>query len=116
LPWWQKGLATTHIPAPQGSVSETLTTRNHSEADSKFPQEDPGLKHPEQIFPQSVLQREAPSIATQSSISTLRRGREKKAPVRKVSTWIRNQRKEPRALIELRENPLLSITRKKFGQ
>jgi hypothetical protein len=49
-------------------------------------------------------------IATQPSISTLRRGRDtEKVPVRRVSTWIRNQKKEARTFIDLRENPLISI-------
>jgi hypothetical protein len=54
-------------------------------------------------------------IATQPSISTLRRGSDQeKAPVRRDSTHIRNQ-KEVSSEIELRGNTLLSITRKKFG-
>jgi hypothetical protein len=40
----------------------------------------------------------------------------RESPCQKGNTQIRNQRKDPRALIELREDPLLSITRKKFGQ
>jgi hypothetical protein len=45
----------------------------------------------------------------------LRRSRDReKAPVKSVSTWIRNQRREPRTLIELRVNPFLSIIRKKI--
>jgi hypothetical protein len=52
----------------------------------------------------------------QSSIPTLRRGRDReKAPVKSVSTSIRNQRKEPRTPIELRRKPFLFIRRKTFG-
>jgi hypothetical protein len=50
-----------------------------------------------------------------ASIPTIRRGRDiEKAPVKSVSTWIRNQRKEHRSPIEQRRNSFLSITRKKF--
>jgi hypothetical protein len=41
-------------------------------------------------------------IATQASLPSLRRGRNtKKDPLKSVSTWIRNQKKEDRRLIEL---------------
>jgi hypothetical protein len=51
---------------------------------------------------------------TQTSMPTLRRGIDReKDLVKSVSTWITNQRKEPRIPIELGRNPFLSITRKK---
>jgi hypothetical protein len=34
----------------------------------------------------------------------------RESPVRRDSTWIKNQREEPRAFIELRGNPVLFIT------
>jgi hypothetical protein len=44
------------------------------------------------------------------SIPALRRGRDpEKAYVKSVSTWIRNQRKEPRTPTELRRNSFLFI-------
>jgi hypothetical protein len=46
----------------------------------------------------------------------LKEAETEQVPVRRINTWIRNQGIEPTALIEFRENPLLSITRKKFGQ
>jgi hypothetical protein len=50
---------------------------------------------------------------SQSSMATLRRGRDtEKVPSKIVSTWIRNQKKEPKVLIELKGSPFLSITRK----
>jgi hypothetical protein len=57
------------------------------------------------------------NTVTQPSIPTLRRGRgTEKDPDKSVSTWNTDQRKEPRTPIELRRNPFLFITRKKFGQ
>jgi hypothetical protein len=48
----------------------------------------------------------------QHPLPILRRGRDtEKAPLKSVSTWIRSQKKEPRALIELGGYPFLSITR-----
>jgi hypothetical protein len=58
----------------------------------------------------------ATSIATQPSMQTLRKDKDtKKAHVRNVRTWTRNQRKEPRKLIELKRNSFLPIIKKKFG-
>jgi hypothetical protein len=74
-------------------------------------QEEPGLKHPEQSRSsrKDIQQGEATFITTQPRIPTLRRDRDpEKAPVKSVSTWIRNQRKGPRTLAELRGNPFLS--------
>jgi hypothetical protein len=46
----------------------------------------------------------------------LKKGRDtEEVPVKNVSTWIRNQRKEPGTLTELRGNTFLSITMEKFG-
>jgi hypothetical protein len=72
-------------------------------------QEEPGLKYSEQISPKAVQQGGA------TSIPTLRWGRDtERAPIKSVSTWIRNQKKEPRILIELKKNPFITIIRKKF--
>jgi hypothetical protein len=55
-------------------------------------------------------------IATQPSISTLKRGRDpKKALVRRNSTQIRNQKELLSSIIALRGIPLLSIARKNLG-
>jgi hypothetical protein len=67
------------------------------------------------LSPQKLPNEGTTSIPTQPSISTLRRGRDrKKTPVKTVSTWIRNHGKEPRTLIELKGNIFFSITRKNY--
>jgi hypothetical protein len=84
--------------------------------DTPFHQEESGFSHPEKIPHKAVQWGGATFIATEPSIPTLRRGRDtEEAPVKSVSTWIRNQRKEPKTLSELRRNPFLSPSRKKFG-
>jgi hypothetical protein len=64
--------------------------------------------------PKPVWETGAPPTATQPTILTLRGGRDPdKAPIRRDSTQIINQKKVPSTLTELRGNPLLSKTKKK---
>jgi hypothetical protein len=87
---------TAYIPVPLRTTSENT-------------QGEPVLKYPEWIHSKAVQYGETTSVATQPSILTLRSGRDpEKAPVKSVSTRIRNQRKEPRIFIALKRNPFFS--------
>jgi hypothetical protein len=82
-----------------------LTYKKQADPDGLCTQEEHGFKQSEWIPKAPFDQdREAPSIPTQPSISTLR-----------DSTKTRKCRESHTALIELRGNPFLSLTRKKLN-
>jgi hypothetical protein len=74
-------------------------------------------KTPKANPPESCLIGKEKPIDTVPSIPTLKRARDiEKGSSKSVSSWMRNQRKEPRILIKQRGNLFLSITKKKFRQ
>jgi hypothetical protein len=112
-----KGLTTAHIQAPTGTTSENLSTKKHAELDFPSPQEELCFKHPEQISSKAVWYIGVSPVDIQLRISTLRRGRDKEKPLSEGTACkleIRGKSTE-HSLIELRGNPLLFITWKKFG-
>jgi hypothetical protein len=89
LPYGQKGSSTDHKPAPSRTNSENLPVPGGPSHQGK-----PGLKYPEPTPTKVVQYGGATSVATQPSISILRRNRDtEKAPAKSASTWIRNQKK-----------------------
>jgi hypothetical protein len=69
--------------------------QKQADPDCPVPEEEPGLKHPEWILPQSYLVKEVLLIATQCRISTLRTSKyTEKALVRRDSTWIKSEKSE----------------------
>jgi hypothetical protein len=71
LPYGQKEPVTTQKPASGGT-----TTENKPAPDGPSYQRKSGLKHPELTPPKAVQYGGAASIATQPSLSTLRRDRD----------------------------------------